>query len=1200
VRSKLGVGRHRLPIRCPSLALLVAGSVLALACQDDDITTTTRNLERPAPMALFCAARDAESGVPTTLPLQACDPSDDTDDSTGTLFGLVANSARGDVALFETSAVGEELIDLDPGPGFGFAAVGALPTALETTTDGCRAVTANSGSCDLSVLDVPGLLEAACLASADLGDLDAICPTAVPAGRAVASRITPRTREGPLLARPQDLLLVPPDGASDAVQGPACAEGAPYRAFVTFPACGLVAQIDLATGLVIDALVVTADGFRTTDTPRCPVECSHRLAERQDASVRDLAPSVTPDARPDAAREPDSGGATSLDAGAREGGVNDGADGGLVADGGIDAGADAQVDIDGAGVDGSSPDGSGGPDAATAEPVRPRSARPFALALRHDGSRLFVSNAAAGFITAIDLNSDGSFAGARPIALAGEQAQTKAIAVSPPHPVMGEFVYAVAADRSVRVVSVGLEAECETNADLALVLEASGQGNLTPSQASCFALADDPPRRVTADGPGLEFGSLVPRDVAFVAHDAEASDEDDDPERILDGIFALIALSDGSVVVVDVADDDLLNANSGSVPITRLPHRIRADVPPEVDASDFGTLSISGQRTSGVPVVVSEFAGEPVFDEGQDGAAGASAQQTGGVILRAIGESGGEQRLVFEQQLLGRFAGQLRLVQEGVGDDTGPSHLLRLDDRGARFCANRVLGRLEQSGRALRHGDIVRLEGCETDSDCGLGQACRKPLVRQSETGLCLDEDGGEALFTKCQRWLRQERDYLVRRARAASLVLDVLSDHPQRLIEADPRVSCDTNADCPDTFYCVLELGPVEGSERWTKGPEPPDEEQTADNVPAGVCARAGCNRDRDCPNDGICIRPLDGSPPTCALVPPPIDPWPLERWGDHAPGANVRRCTRDDAQEGAQSADACQPEEGSTGQPCEDDGDCPDNRTECRRTPGGNGERTCQSKGLQCVHFEGRASSYCVRASPCFTQLQRYSVFAGRSFRVSGGFAVRAAVDANGNCATTPDADPLLQDRIPLGLAVYPFISEPQCEQAPAVGSRATPLPNACFELTAPQQGYGGTVSKRSDVQGKALAPSEPGPAVIVRYANPRLALSLGVSHLSRVGDSTSDAVDRRTGPPLPERGLTLSVRPRSLYVEQFVRESADSERPATDLIALPGSLVVGPDRNVYLSDMGDRAGNLGSRGQVRRIVLDAVALDERFLAR
>ena len=229
-------------------------------CAEEQVITATRNLARPGPMTMVCATRSAD--VTRGLPASECRREKDSKEPqpSGTLYGFVANTSRGDVAFFRASASGEPLVDLEPkAPGFGFIPVGSLTTDIKTTQDGCRVVTANSGSCDLAVLDVPAVLDTA----------DGRKVT-----RPVVRRVVPKTAAGPLRARPQEIAIV--KASLPTAGDPSCTSTESYRAYVTFPRCNLLAEIDLKTGMVVRALRFSDNKWARTDDPSCPAECPIR------------------------------------------------------------------------------------------------------------------------------------------------------------------------------------------------------------------------------------------------------------------------------------------------------------------------------------------------------------------------------------------------------------------------------------------------------------------------------------------------------------------------------------------------------------------------------------------------------------------------------------------------------------------------------------------------------------------------------------------------------------------------------------------------------------------------------------------------------------------------------------------------------------------------------------------------------------
>ncbi|MCC6746543.1 MAG: hypothetical protein IT371_02730 [Deltaproteobacteria bacterium] len=1123
-------------------APLLLALTCAAACAEEQVVTTTRNLNRPGALAFACAARVGDAGVTTALTSSECvAPAGGT--PRGSLYGFVANVARGDVAVFRAGGTGEPLVDLEPqSPGYGFVPVGDLPTELKSTADGCRVVSANSGSCDLAVIDVPAVLQQAA------GERRA------PASSLV-SRITPRTRRGPLRARPQSLAIVP--GSVPAKGDAQCPVVAPYRAYVTFPRCQLLAEIDLRTGELVRGLVFGKDGYTETLDPVCPAECALRgETGRPDAAADGPAPrdataadAAKRDAAGAEARVPD---ARAVDATPRDGASGDGLrdaapkdaaagdrdaarlEGGARDLSALDARRDAGVSASdrGAGSDRGAPSDGG---AVALPQTSPGGVLPFTLALVETGERLFVSSAGANFVTAVDVNpGSGAFERPRRILLSGAGAESGLLALSPPTRALGRFLYVATRDRSVRVVSTDLERECETNLDLAKVQD----GGVPLPRARCFVAgaAETPPRRVTATGPGLRFGSRIPQALSFLQVPRRPLDGgvDGGPYKApLRGVFALVATSDGNVYVVDIEDENFVPGPSAAVAASRLPHRVRNELQGRVEGvPDAGVVAISGASGKPVPVIVSETNGQSLPGQG--------------IYLRGVGEPmSSDWSLVYEDRLVDRVSGQLRL--------NGPE--LALADPGGALCQAGVEGRELEGGRIVRHGDIVTLVGCKADEDCGLGQLCRKPVAQQAEFGLCFDASRADDLFRQCSPFLQGKREYRVVRASQTQLALDLLPVEPQVVVRQRPQLDggCKENRDCQDGHYCALADRSVPGRPELS--------------IRRGECFRPGCDSDKDCGGVGQCLSPLDGSAKVCASSPPPLE----------VGGA----CKRDEDCSATKQLPAT----------CETDRDCGSPYAECRLPSPSATQKSCRDRGLVCSRLPGRRD-VCVRTSPCFTQVVRYEVRAGRSFLV-GGYRRSIADSLTGECRADASRSVLYADRIPLGLPTYPVIAGPRCEQS--VTPLADPAPNPCFERVA--TGYGGFVEKEGTT-GRLLNPPEPGPATVVRYANPDLWLSLGLGHLATRSTVVS-RVDAGVGAPaveahpMPERGLTIRVQVGSGYARMVAAG-------ASSTLSLPAAILPGPDGQVYVVDMGDRPGSSGTRGQVVRFDQLTMELNSSFVVR
>src|SRR6266700_6255747 len=78
-------------------------------------------------------------------------------DPTRRTFGFVTNTARGELSVIDMD--NSKLVDLDPANAdTNVAPLGVLPEQIAASDDGCRIVSANRGSCDLTMVDVGTLV----------------------------------------------------------------------------------------------------------------------------------------------------------------------------------------------------------------------------------------------------------------------------------------------------------------------------------------------------------------------------------------------------------------------------------------------------------------------------------------------------------------------------------------------------------------------------------------------------------------------------------------------------------------------------------------------------------------------------------------------------------------------------------------------------------------------------------------------------------------------------------------------------------------------------------------------------------------------------------------------------------------------------------------------------------------------------------
>ncbi|MEZ4402700.1 MAG: hypothetical protein R3B06_21950 [Kofleriaceae bacterium] len=138
-------------------------------------------------------------------------------------------------------------------PGHNGLVVGSTPVAIATDTAGCQILTANAGTCDLSIIDLTHIA---------LGD-----------GEPAVNALPITAGGAPLAARPAALATVD----LDSPVGEACPATPAGLAYVAFPECHAVAAVD-GTGAVVASIRFAADGTATLGDGNlsCPRECGAR------------------------------------------------------------------------------------------------------------------------------------------------------------------------------------------------------------------------------------------------------------------------------------------------------------------------------------------------------------------------------------------------------------------------------------------------------------------------------------------------------------------------------------------------------------------------------------------------------------------------------------------------------------------------------------------------------------------------------------------------------------------------------------------------------------------------------------------------------------------------------------------------------------------------------------------------------------
>lgn len=759
---------------------MTAACLVVLGCNQNVINTPIRSFDRPSDVALACNQFNPRLGMGGQFyarPLDDCRPDRAASltftDSLGRrispfLRGLVANSARGELALVDAS--GGALISLNRAvPGFGFLPLGSLPEHIRASNDGCFAVTSNLDSCDLSLVDLVTLYNSPFVTQQpDMGSYaDRVVRRLVPAVL-VPGTDPPQYRR--LGARPTWIEFAPESTAASIDDATGRCSGGSYRAWVALPGCQLVAELDLSqlssgAGLVdvpvVNAIQFTASGAQVVadvSTLSCPAEC---------------------------------GGGTEVPV----------VDAGAPGDGGLPAGS-------------------------CATPRNPTAPAPATLAVDVEGGvgRLFIGDLGREAITVVPIDSASGLLGTpRAIRLEACATGVSAVRVSP-RSQAGKFLYAVARDASVRVIDLDREVECETNPDPRLLTNRDPllydrvppPDPLTGARRyGCFPLGDPatPPRSATATSPGISLpGGSLPRDVAFVHVDQlpPPTASNQSPPRaspgFLVGDFAWIVASDGRATLINVFDgcpepnvpqstglgftpacsvDNAIPSRLAALsyfghPLAqeseRLSHRIRP-------GSDRFAIPANPQDTSGTPRIPDEsnpftltIAGTTTIDTGNTlpslvrgtfrHPTDSSRNDRFSVAFNDLTLARNETwSLVWEGVLSGTSrTGGRPLAAESVTIQGQSFQVARLLDPGSSFC-----------GRYVLAGDKLLLRGCQNDLDCGVSQSCARDPSAPADvmTGLCLDKINLPARIAACAPLLRSTRIYRILSAKQGVVTRD-------------------------------------------------------------------------------------------------------------------------------------------------------------------------------------------------------------------------------------------------------------------------------------------------------------------------------------------------------------------------------------------------------------------------------------------
>ena len=841
------------------LAVVVGalGWAAVTACNQQTIQTPTRSFDRPSDLALVCAQYYPDTKPAPTFgvrPLGECDPNlastlsvtpNNIPDpsffvplgSNATpyapfLMALVTQSARGELALVDT--VQNRLVDVDPRtPGFNFLPVGKLPEHARATSDGCLAVTANSGSCDYGIVDVPAIINKSVLDSTPRDMAGVQMPgvdlaTGVRRVRLVLPG-APGSAPHVLQARPSWIEIATasddPKTVPPTLTTPGQCIGGAHSAWVALPACQLVVKMSLDVDKtqkdapnVLAAVRVTRTGASVVPTAAlstldCPVECGTTADPGSGGS-------------PDLSLPPSDMGATT-----------------------------------------------------------PTQAYPTTIAVDNEGGRLIIGDLNGERVDILPLDvASGQLGAPRHVQLESGAGGVRVVRVGP-RSQAGKFLYAIARDGTVRVVDLDREVECETNPDPrfpggGLDLQQTPTSNPPlpadplpgARQIGCFPLTGDPKTQVRraplATSPGITLSSgQLPADIAFVHAESPppsvAASNVAPPAAspgLLVGDFAWIVSSDGRGTVVNIYDacpqpnqQDLRNTAGPFSPscalsnvavsnaqtrvqfghpeamlLDRVSHRLRAGnlrfAQPQTESDPTGQPRVSDELNACTVAVPDTSPGAPDGGVPDGGTCNGGSSSLPGLYAERIPAP-----LIDPTQANNPDTYPLRIIRF-VDPDRARNETWVLGWEGVLPGSDRPLG-LPQHGqlvdpggqwcsRGVLAGDKLEFRGCTVDSDCDQAaqppfQCVHDPSAFSDVTqGMCLPIDNQTQTIDYwsglCGKLLRAQRKYRITSARQA---VQPGTDDTLSLAEIYEPEYAEQTAECKTTQDCIdkgIQVAPV------------------------------------------------------------------------------------------------------------------------------------------------------------------------------------------------------------------------------------------------------------------------------------------------------------------------------------------------------------------------------------------------------
>jgi hypothetical protein len=808
---------------------LALGALSGASCADpNNIAPNSLNLDRPVDIAFACfggmriTSDPAMPLVNSAQPTTSCDVRSAEPTATGTApeprpagqedvgtsilgpanwYGFILQSASGTVAISRFSPkpasqfTGADIAVLDADvltPGKNAISIGEEPIAIATDRTGCYEITANAGSCDVSVLDIDSALD---------GD---------PVTAVKVDRLPVKNKNGDTIYARPAAMVAEPSSAADVI-GNVCTAAPTGLAYIAYPGCNKVFAVDMSDGL--SATIVAAITYDAAGTPTlmadpsgvtCPVECPGAAGK------------VPPPTAPLTGGRPVTL-AYRLDP---RTGVNTrrlaiGADNSrsiAIVELGVDSRplSLSQVALEDKTITAQNPKGTLG-------------VTQIALSPQIGTGGTFVADSSIDDTTA-----------------PGGQAQ---------------YVYAVATDHTVRVADVlGVNrpqgrTECDTQIDNRILQKRADLNRSVPA-LQCLPVGDPSlPRRSGARGPGIELpGDIVPTSVAFFQRPltldltTNTRIQPGTAPSNLYGHFAIITASNGAGFVVNVDDD---NNDPGTdtfepdhpqltAPTLIIPHQLRDSVsnrdatatevvPATTTAAAttrpsclaLGTTLSGGPRSTTPPVpdltagtVIASKAGElptlrqfrcTATDAPDPGIAVSELEFPNDPLSRNL-VFPDLRSLPADENWSLTWEGPLSLDNINIAVDGPPIR------EGQLFSDSTVAGRIDDRTQpfcsvGVQPFDIVQLRGCNPANsglDCPSSYKCyvhanSSVKIGGAALGACMLSSEADRLATACRDFLISQRRYTVKFAHSGELQL-MPRMHELRTTPLD---GCSSDAQC-------------------------------------------------------------------------------------------------------------------------------------------------------------------------------------------------------------------------------------------------------------------------------------------------------------------------------------------------------------------------------------------------------------------